>query len=363
MIEKLTQEQIDSFPHYREKWLEIGKRTGRSNVEKAKPLINKIYQQKSLDAPKHFFHYENPLDMLSGRAIMHKLNSFDRDMKIDENLVIDAELERIFNSTYDQFSKQFDLKSFCGLEWNDEVKKKMLYHCAESFGKNGLREERSKLQNDVLYGNHEAHNLAYYEFWHEWFNFDFLEPMTPFYELAQHLGWWCAEVDNVYTSDRPEQLVFNSDNLLHNESGPALVLYGNREIYCLNGYTVPKNAVMSPETLTLKQIKEGSDAETRRILREIYGEERYFEESKPEIIDQDFTIVDYTKQEAMPRMLVKTDEGDVYLIGTDGSTNRTYYMPIANLQQAERVLGEINTCKKAHQLICGIPEANIISQS
>jgi hypothetical protein len=142
-----------------------------------------------------------------------------------------------------------------------------------------------------------------------------------------------------------------------------MVLYGDRKIYCLHSYTVPENAVMAPETLTLKQIKDAPDAETRRILREIYGEERYFEDSKPQIIDQDFTIVDYTKQQAMPRMLVKTDEGDVYLIGTDGSTNRTYYMPIANLEQAGRVLGEINTCKKAHQLICGIPEQNIISQS
>lgn len=363
-IESLTQEQRDSFPYYREKWVAIGKATGRADVEKAKPLINKIYTQKDLKAPKHFFHYENPIDMCNGRVIMKHLNSFEFGItKNAKNVVPDEEITRAFTITIEQFSAQFDLKAFCGKEWSDEIKAEMLQYIANQVAKTSLKEERTNFQNDVLYGNHEAHNLAYYEFWHDWFKFDFLEPMLPFYELAQHMGWWCAETDNVYTSDKPEKLVFDEEGRLHNTSGPALVLYGGKEIYCLEGYTLPKHAIMEPETLTLEDIKQAPDAETRRILREIYGDERYFTDNKVKVIDQDFTIVDANLQQAMPRMLVRTEEGDVYLIGTDGSTKRTYYMPIANLEQVERTMGKITTCKKAHELICGIKEANIISQS
>ena len=118
MVEQLTQEQIDSFPRFRDKWTNIGRSTGRADLSVVKPIINKIYEQKDLEAPKYFFHFGNPMDMLNGRVICRMLNSFDPKNYQKDTINLDNDFMRIFDMTYQMYSEQFDLKTCLHTEKN-----------------------------------------------------------------------------------------------------------------------------------------------------------------------------------------------------------------------------------------------------
>ena len=54
------------------------------------------------------------------------------------------------------------------------------------------------------------------------------------------------------------------------------------------------------------------------------------------------------------RALMEDDEGRRFLVGSDGSTHRTYYMETSP---------QAKTCAEAHTFLCGFDEAKIIAQS
>jgi hypothetical protein len=58
--------------------------------------------------------------------------------------------------------------------------------------------------------------------------------------------------------------------------------------------------------------------------------------------------------ESIPRALIRDKHNNVYFVGTDGSTHRTYYMNIPNT---------IKTCIEAHNSISPIDESNCIASS
>jgi hypothetical protein len=75
-----------------------------------------------------------------------------------------------------------------------------------------------------MYGNQEAFWLSYYNFFQEQFPNDsaFVEPIVPFIELSNHIGWWSAYEEAIFIQDRPNYIHINVDNELHNDFGPAI---------------------------------------------------------------------------------------------------------------------------------------------
>ena len=140
----------------------------------------------------------------------------------------------------------------------------------------------------------------------------------------------------------------------HREDGPAIE---RLDYWMWNGVRVPKHAVTAPETITLEDIKTEENTETKRVLRELYGEGRYLQEIAAKIIDRDvagISQVDCTEERAIPRALVEDDENNRFLVGTDGSTGRVYYM---------QVPPGCMTCEEAHNALAGFDESRIVSQS
>ncbi len=149
----------------------------------------------------------------------------------------------------------------------------------------------------------------------------------------------------------------NGQDVPHCEDGPARKWAGDEacpeghEAYYIRGQLVPEKVVMRPETLTIQEIKEEKNAEVRRIMRERFGECRYLQETGAKVIDADF---ESARKGAANRVLMKDDENQLWLVGTDGSTGRTYYM---------RVQDRIKTCREAHESLFGFPESVILAKS
>ena len=114
---------------------------------------------------------------------------------------------------------------------------------------------------------------------------------------------------------------------------------------------MPAHAVMCPEKISIEEIRQETNAETRRVLIERMGPGRYLGESGARVIHEDR---ERTRKGAAPRALLEDNVGDRWLVGTDGGTRRVYYMPVPK---------EVNTCSEAHVAICGFDESRILAKS
>ena len=126
-----------------------------------------------------------------------------------------------------------------------------------------------------------------------------------------------------------------------------------------HGVRVPEHVIMQPETITLDQIKAEKNAEVRRIMRERYGDGRYLAEIGAKVIDTDSVPTDALAPRAgsITRALIEDDDGLRFLVGSDGSTARVYYMECDNRNPPA-------TCVQAYeQLNNGLKQSQCILEA
>jgi hypothetical protein len=137
---------------------------------------------------------------------------------------------------------------------------------------------------------------------------------------------------------------------LHRDDGPAYVS-DVQDLWFWHGSLVPEHAVLRPDTITLAEIQNEPNAETRRALRTRYGESRYLADTGARVIAAD---IEAARKGSAPRMLLADQDGRRWLVGTDGSTSRVYYMEVPP---------EVETCEQAHRALSGFDERRIRQKS
>lgn len=349
MIEKLTDEQIARFPDYVKKWTDIGLSTEPLNFEEAKRHAADAYKVAKLEPPKYWFRFGSPETAVNAIFMVDSLSNFS-DKDTDTEVVGDtSKWIKIFDNMYEQYSAQFK-----DIEWNDNVKARMLSVVSKAYAGPDLYTKLKGHFDNFMYGNHDAAWLSFYDFFYQEFDLECTHDLIPSFELAKNCGWWSAYGDVCFLQDRPSKIVMNEENVLHNENGPAIEYPDGSKVYCLEGMWFPEVVVMDPHLISLEMIDEESNSEKRRIMLERYGYERYFQKANCTVIDQDEVQVAINDERKMPRMLVQTSFGDRYFIGTDGSTNRVYFMNVTE---------DVKTCVEAHVLISGLDEDKCLAQS
>lgn len=172
--------------------------------------------------------------------------------------------------------------------------------------------------------------------------------------LAQRLQKRIAQLPII----GPKEITLPSgQKVQHCDDGPCIAWAPDeaepdgKKAWFISGIEVTEQIVMRPETLTIKQIKEEKNAEVRRIMRERYGNGKYLQETGAKVIDSDF---EGARKGSAPRVLLEDDEKQKWLVGTDGSTGRVYYMAVE---------GNIKTCRTAHESLFGFQESKILAKS
>lgn len=377
MIESLTPEQEAKFPEYVKKWTDIGLNTQPCDVEVTKEWIKKAYVVAKLPPPTNFFHFRSPEEAAHAVFMVDTLTDFTPGYNDTKLYAPMEKWEPIFNEMYKQYSEQYDITAFNSkLAWNEDTKARMLSFVSKAYAKSDYNSKlKTHLQN-MLYGAHDAAWLSFYDFFYQEFDLECTHDLIPSFEIAKNCGWWSAYGEAAFMQDRPTEIIINEDSVLHQEDGPCITYSDGTEIYCLENHWFPKVVVMNPEDITPDMIKNESNAEKRRIMLSRYGGGdpengggylKFFEEVGATVIDRDFVVVDPEAKTTMPRMLVECDFGggqqDLFLVGSDGSTERVYIMPVSSRDRVERRFGEIKTCRAAHELICGLDESKCVAQS
>jgi hypothetical protein len=156
--------------------------------------------------------------------------------------------------------------------------------------------------------------------------------------------------------ERTTEIHWNEEKIprIHNPKGPAVAYKDGYSVYAWNATLVPWDIIEKPQDITIERISAENNAEIKRIMREIYGESRFLKDTGAKLVDADNRKVSAVTDDGVPRALVSDNEGRKFLVGTDHSTQRVYYM------EAPR---EAKSCREAHEAICGFNEDDILGQS
>jgi hypothetical protein len=225
VIEKLTPEQWASLPHYQKKWTDIGLSTEPLNFEKAKECATKAYEAVGLTPPTEWYHFRSPME--------------------------------------------------CAVEM-----------AKKEFGDNPTTDQIQEHINAQVYGCHDAGWLSFYNFFLDT-GLEVCEPLVPIMELAKYCGWWAPYDTACALQDRPSEIHLDDQNLMHNETGPAIIYPDGYSVYGWHGTRVPREWIEDPEnSLTPEVALYWENTEQRRAACEIIGWDKILEILNANVIDE-----------------------------------------------------------------------------
>lgn len=185
-----------------------------------------------------------------------------------------------------------------------------------------------------------------------------MELLGVWEKIVTSCGWWYpVDERTCIICDRPCEMHFSDDRRLHNETGPAVLYRDGYSIYSYNGVRIPRRLtwiITNPEKITVEKINEEVNIEYRRIMTDILGISKFLEETEAKVIDVDMVKVLEDDDITMPRALMEDRSGRKFLVGTDGSTDRVYYMEVDPSSI---------TCTEAHNSIAPVDESLIDGNS
>lgn len=148
----------------------------------------------------------------------------------------------------------------------------------EWFGSPKAARDRAKnllsgSENYCCYGQHEADWLALYTFYYHELGIDQAKDILPMAEVAKECGWWWPYNDRVLVSERPTEIHRNEEGRLHNENGPAIAYEDGFQLFFVHGVRVTEDIVY--RRYSAQDIADESNQELRRIMLDLYGEEKF----------------------------------------------------------------------------------------
>lgn len=163
------------------------------------------------------------------------------------------------------------------------------------------------------------------------------------------LYWWPYR-NFAVVSEYPNVWHRGLRDIPHHETDAAIGFPDNYKLWVWQGVQVTAQIIAFPETITIERIREERNSEVQRIMISRMGAGKYLRETHCELVDID----SMTLEGSAPRALMRDDLGNMWLVGTDGSTARVYTMAVPS---------DVSTCKEAHERICGFSESRLIAEA
>jgi hypothetical protein len=200
---------------------------------------------------------------------------------------------------------------------------------------------RDQDESFSLYGNISDYGwISFYDFFtqigvinNDKFN-SFKEILlSGIYDMIQ-LNGFCI------VSNMPDKINRDLQNRLHHETSSAIHFRDGYEQFYWHGVSVPDKWILHKEQITKQDIINEKNAEKRRCLKEIIGNEKFIELLEVEIIDED------TDNYGFPVKLFRSKEKDdlltdywYFYFGVCPSTKREYYISVPPTDNVWRAKG------------------------
>jgi hypothetical protein len=123
------------------------------------------------------------------------------------------------------------------------------------------------------FGQFEAGWLSYYDFCAH-LGVD-AEKLQGQMELAASAGWSVLFWEWALISARPLRIARDERGRLHSTDGAAVLYPDGFAVHAVHGVRVPADIVEDRPSLTVARIEAEENAEVRRVMVELYGQERF----------------------------------------------------------------------------------------
>jgi hypothetical protein len=137
-------------------------------------------------------------------------------------------------------------------------------------------------------GNHWSGWVSYLSFFRHVAKLD-----LPVYERFQHYESAAIHGSHRYmharfwiVCDFPEFVGRDKQNSPHSLTGPQMQWRDGLAIHFVHGMRVPANIIESPELITVARIDNEKNGELRRVMVEIYGQDRYLRDCGAKLVDE-----------------------------------------------------------------------------
>ena len=300
MITSLTPEQEAQIDVYCQKWIEIGTSTKQPHKPSIEKVVASMYEKAGFPCPKITW-CDSPLALMVRKTVVANIYEKNPTLAQDENY-IQKKMEQFINEP--DFNHQLDFSGVC-------------------------------------YGAHDAHWLAYYDYFDQVLNVPGAEKIRDLVEMAK-VGWWAPYDTDCFISLPPIEIHLDDDDELHSETGPAIAYMDGVKIYCVHGVRVPEKVILAPETQTIPEIIHEVNEEVKRIRINRYGWGKFLEETHAQIIDSQMITLE--ESQWLESLYYLESQGLKALATYDPSTGRPYFLEVSL---------DCETCTEAQKYLNG----------
>lgn len=219
--------------------------------------------------------------------------------------VADQVLSQIRNQTADQVQNQVTglvwgqiARPVGGLVW-DQIAAWITNQIWRQVGDQNADQVRGQVTDQINhcgYGLHDAGWLSFYDYFREAVGLSCCNRLLPLIRLASHAGWWWPFRDACILTPKPSLLRRDERGRLHSETGAALGYGEAWRLWAWHGVQVEQRLITQPDTITAEEVLAERNVEVARVMLERMGIERFADEARPTILDQDhvtFTVDAY----------------------------------------------------------------------
>ena len=304
-IEKLTKEQEEKLPVYRDKWLKIGLSTSTTDRVKANQVIDEVYRAANLVPPAIKIWLASPMQGAIGAQYLKEiLKSLNRSNEQVVDQVVDQVWDQVREQVVDQVRDQVreQVGSQVGAQvWDqvvdqvrDQVREQVGSQVGDQVGaqvrdqvwdqvgapvgdqvgapvgdqvRDQVRDQVGEQVWKASYGLHDADWLGFYDFCNQELGIESCNRLTPLMKLSEYCGWWWPFEGAVIMTEKPCEIHRDEMNRLHNTNGLALKYSDGWGVPALHGVRVPEKYVTTkPDEINIEEVLKEDSAEVRMAV-------------------------------------------------------------------------------------------------
>jgi hypothetical protein len=292
-IEKLTPKQEALLPTYRDKFLEIGLRTGPIDRAIARAAVDQMYVDGGLTPPGMYVFLGSPLAGIVG-ANIYRGSQVSAQVRAQVGDQVYAQVrDQVGDQVRDQVRAQVSaqvrdqVRAQVSAQVRDQVRAQVSDQVYDQVGD----QVRDQVGNQLTFiwptsfGQHDAGWISFFSYFRD----NTATDLRPFggLEKSVNLGWSWLYKDIAFITERPSTLRRDDRNRLHSADGMAIQYTDGWGFWCWHGVRVPQHVIEAPETITVDQIKAERNAEIRRVMVTRYGQDRYIRDAGASVIAMD----------------------------------------------------------------------------
>lgn len=285
-IERLTPEQEDYLPKFRQDMFDLAINGKRVDRGKLKSAISDAYEVVGQDAPLVVV-LQSPLQAM---AAIKVIKTFAKEMtgnQLSGQLTIQLADQlsdqlsgqlsgQLWNQLYAQLWNQLSgqLWSQLGRQLSGQLRRQLDGQLV------GQLQSQEIYNSNYLWGSQNLYWIGFHKFCEEIgvkYTAEKSKNLNILYRIAEQCEWWWPYEGICFVSEKPVFTKWDND-VLHNEAGPAVEYADGYSVYSWRGINVPQEWIEEKESLKPETALKWENMEQRRAACEILGWERILSE-------------------------------------------------------------------------------------